>query len=76
MTDLDSLDLRQLQLESARAVSTMQATNNNLARFNKSANHDSQIWYKEIIKWYIDTHGGLPSEVGPGSTIKLLDVQV
>ena len=31
----DNMTLRQLQTESARAISTMQATNNNIYQFNK-----------------------------------------
>ena len=33
--DISDLTLRQLQTESARALSTMQATNNNIHQFNK-----------------------------------------
>ena len=70
--DLDKLTLRQLQQESARALSTIEATNNNIYKFNKSAYHNSQNWYKAVIDWYIEQHGGLPSEIGPGKDIKLI----
>lgn len=73
--DIDSLTLRQLQKESARALSTMQATNNNIWQFNKQAHHNSENWYKAVIKWYVEQYGDLPSKVGPGKDIKLvLDV--
>ncbi len=70
--DLNNLTLRDLQLESARALSTMQATNNNIWQFNKQAHHDSQNWYKSVIKWYVEQYGDLPSKIGPGKTVKLI----
>jgi hypothetical protein len=72
MINLDNLELRQLQLESARALSTMQATNNNISQFNKQAHHNSQLWYKAVIYWYIDQYGNLPSIIGPGKDVKLI----
>ena len=72
MIDLDNLSLRQLQTESARALSTMQATNNNIYKFNKLAHHDSQLWYKSVVNWYIQEYGNLPSKTGPGKEIKLV----
>jgi len=70
--ELDNLTLRELQLESARALSTMQATNNNIHQFNKRAHHNSQNWYKAVIEWYIEQYGDLPSKVGPGKEVKLI----
>jgi hypothetical protein len=70
--DIDNLSLRELQKESARALSTMQATNNNIWQFNKQAHHNSHNWYKAVIQWYIDQYGDLPSQVGPGKDIKLV----
>jgi hypothetical protein len=72
MTDLDNLSLRQLQTESARALSTMSATNNNIYQFNKKAHHDSQNWYRAVIEHYIHEYNGLPSEVGPGQFVRLI----
>lgn len=72
MTDLDQLSLRQLQTESARALVVMGATNNSISSFNKQAHHDSQKWYRAVIQWYIDEHGGLPSECGPGTEVGLV----
>lgn len=70
--DIDNLTLRDLQKESARALSTIQATNNNIWQFNKQAHHNSQNWYKAVITWYIEQYGGLPSMVGPGKDVILI----
>ena len=70
--DTSKLTLRQLQTESARALSTMQATNNNIWQFNKQAHHNSQNWYKAVINWYIEQYGDLPSKTGPGKDVKLV----
>lgn len=69
---LDDLTLRQLQTESARALSTMEATNNNIWKFNKLAHHDSQKWYRAVIEWYVDEYGDLPSKYGPGKDVELI----
>lgn len=70
--DIDKLSLRELQKESARALSVMEATNNNIYQFNKQAHHNSQNWYKSVIEWYVNTYGGLPSETGPGKAVKII----
>ena len=70
--DVNELTLRQLQTESARALSTMSATNNNIYKFNKLAHHDSQKWYRAVIEWYVNEYGDLPSKYGPGKDVKLV----
>lgn len=70
--DLENFDLRTLQKESARALASFEATNNNIHKFNKEAHHNSQNWYKAVINWYVEQYGGLPSQVGPGKNIKIL----
>ncbi|MAI03217.1 MAG: hypothetical protein CMQ75_01645 [Gammaproteobacteria bacterium] len=70
--NLDDLSLRDLQKECARALNSMQATNNNIHQFNKKAHHNSQLWYKAVIEWYIKEYGDLPSKAGPGKEIKLI----
>lgn len=70
--NLEKLSLRELQIESARALSTMEATNNNIHQFNKLAHHNSQNWYRAVIEWYVNEYGDLPSKVGPGKDIKLV----
>lgn len=72
MIDLKNLSVRELQKESARALSTMQATNNNIWQFNKRAHHNSQNWYVAVIEWYVEQYGDLPSHVGPGKDVKLV----
>jgi len=68
----EKLTLRELQTESARALSTMQATNNNIWQFNKQAHHNSENWYRAVIDWYVKEYGDLPSKKGPGKDIKLV----
>ena len=60
MIDLDELDLRTLQRESARALMTMDGTSAGISRFNKQAHHNSQLWYKAVLKEYIEKFGDLP----------------
>ena len=69
---IEDLSLRELQKESARALSAMQDTNNNIHQFNKKAHHNSQLWYKAVIEWYVNEYGDLPSKVGPGKEIELI----
>ncbi len=70
--DINDLSVRELQKESARALSTMQATNNNIWQFNKRAHHNSHNWYIAVVEWYVDEYGDLPSKVGPGKDVKLI----
>ena len=70
--DIDNLDLRTLQKEAARALTAMEATNNNIYKFNKQAHHNSQNWYKAVLRWYIEQYGDLPSQAGPGQSVKLV----
>ena len=50
MIDLETLDLRTLQKEAARALATyVDGTNNGLADINKKCHHNSTIFYKEVI---------------------------
>ena len=66
-----------MQVESARALSTIEATNNNIWMFNKEAHHNSHNWYLAVVHWYIDKYGDLPSKTGPGKDVKLImDVQI
>lgn len=72
MIDIDNMELRQLQIEAAKALSAYEATNNFIHKFNKQAQHNSQNWYKAVIKFYVDEHGDLPSRIGPAKDIKLI----
>ena len=69
---IENLSIRELQKESARALATIEATNNNIHQFNKQSHHDSHNWYRAVIKWYIEQYGDLPSKVGPGKDVKLI----
>ena len=70
--NVSDLSLRQLQLEAARVISTMAATNDNIYKFNKESRHNSQAWYITAIEWYVKEYGGLPSQIGPGKDVKFL----
>lgn len=72
MIDLDKLELRDLQKEAARALSVIEATNNNIYKYNVQAYHNSQNWYKAVIKDYIESYGDLPSKIGPAKNVKIL----
>ena len=73
MVDIETLDLRTLQQEAARALASyIDSTNNGLAEINKKCNHDSTIFYKEVLKKYMEEFGDLPSIVGPGKEINLV----
>ena len=70
--EIKELPLRTLQLEAARVISTMPATNDNNYKFNKESRHNSQSWYVAAIEWYVKEYGGLPSQVGPGAEVKFI----
>ena len=70
--NIDDLTTRQLQKEAARALTCIEATNDNIYQFNKLAHHNSNLWYSAVINWYIEQYGNLPSKVGPGKDIKLV----
>lgn len=72
MIDLDTLPLRKLQQEAARALTVMEAANNDIYKYNVQAHHNSQNWYKAVIRDYHEKHGGMPSEVGPAKEVKLV----
>jgi hypothetical protein len=69
---LDSLSTRELQKEAARAISTMPADNNSIHKFNAVAYHNSHLWYRAVIKHYVQEHGDLPSQAGPGTLVKFV----
>jgi hypothetical protein len=73
---LETLDVRTLQKESARALLTMDGTSHGIARFNKQAQHNSQNWYKAVLKEYIEEYGGLPCDVGPAKDLVLFSEKI
>lgn len=72
MIDLDSLNTRTLQKEAARVIATMDATSDNIYKFNKQGYNNSLLWYKAAIKWYIEKYGDMPSKIGPGKDITFI----
>lgn len=74
--NLDELDLRTLQRESARALMTMDGSSASISKFNKQAHHNSQLWYKAVLEDYINAHGGLPCDVGPAKDIVLFSEKI
>ncbi len=71
MIDIDNLSLRTLQKESTRALLTMDGSSGGIAKFNKQAHHNSHLWYKAVIQYYIDEYGDLPCNIGPAKDIVL-----
>lgn len=72
MMNLEDLSLRNLQQEAARALTVMEAANNDIYKYNVQAHHNSQNWYKAVIRHYIEQYGGMPSQVGPAKDVKLV----
>lgn len=70
---IESLNLRQLQLESARAIAVINNDKSlSLQQFNSKFKHDSRAWYKHVVGWYIETYGDLPSITGPGKDVVMV----
>tara|TARA_B100001939_G_scaffold222168_1_gene191175 strand:- start:8328 stop:8516 length:189 start_codon:yes stop_codon:yes gene_type:complete len=55
---LKDYSLRELQIASSQILSEHDATNNFIKKFR--ADHDSQEFYKNVIKWYIETYKKFP----------------
>jgi hypothetical protein len=72
MINLDTLDTRTLQKEAARVISSMEATSNNIYKFNLHGYNNSVNWYKAAIAWYIEQYGDIPSKAGPGKDITFI----
>jgi hypothetical protein len=49
----------------------MDGTSHGIAHFNKQAQHNSQNWYKAVLREYIEEHGDLPCKVGPAKNLVL-----
>jgi hypothetical protein len=72
MINLDNFDTRTLQKEAARVISSMEATSNNIYKFNLHGYNNSVNWYKAAISWYIEQYGDMPSKAGPGKDITFI----
>ena len=70
--DIDNFTTRQLQKEAARVISSMEATSNNIYKFNLHGYNNSVNWYKAAISWYIEQYGDIPSKAGPGKDITFI----
>ena len=72
--DVEALSTRELQRECSRALASgaIVATSANLTKYNKSAPHNSHLWYKAVIDDYVKQYGDLRSCAGPGKTVKLI----
>ena len=55
---LKDYSLRELQIASSQILSEHDATNNFIKKFR--ADHYSQEFYKNVIKWYIETYKKFP----------------
>ena len=75
-TDLEELDLRTLQKEATRALLTMDGSSHGISKFNKKAHHNSQLWYKAVLKEYIEKFGDLPCNAGPAKDIVLFSEKI
>lgn len=64
---IEDYTLRELQIESSKVLATHKATNHFIKQFR--SNHDSQQFYKNVIKWYVEQYGMLPSDGGPAECI-------
>ena len=55
---LKDYSLRELQIASSQILSEHDAKKNFIKKF--IADHDSQEFYKNVIKWYIETYKKFP----------------
>jgi len=67
---INTFEGRELQQEAALVISSHDATNGWIKKFK--ADHNSEEFYRNAIRWYINEYGGLPSEVGPGTKVTLI----
>ena len=71
--EIDSLKLRQLQIESSIAVQVSQnADNLSLSSINQKVDHDSTIFYKQVLKVFVEEYGDLPTQTEIGKKVKLI----
>tara|TARA_X000000950_G_scaffold289358_1_gene412296 strand:+ start:1409 stop:1633 length:225 start_codon:yes stop_codon:yes gene_type:complete len=70
---VDSLTLRQLQIESSIALQVLQnADNLSLSSINQKVDHDSTIFYKQVLEVFVKEYGDLPTKTEVGKKIKLI----
>jgi hypothetical protein len=70
---IKQLSLRQLQIESSVALQVLQnADNLSLSSINRKVDHDSTIFYKQVLEVFIKEYGNLPTQTEIGKKIKLI----
>ena len=70
---LSDLTLRQLQIESSLALQILQSADNlSLSKINQKVDHDSTLFYGQVLTIFMEKYGKLPSETEMGKKIKLI----
>ena len=70
---IDNLDLRTLQIESSIALQVLQnADNLSLSSINQKVDHDSTIFYKQVLEVFVKEYGDIPTNTEVGKKIKLI----
>ena len=73
MIDLDNLPLRKLQIESSIALQVLQnADNLSLSSINRKVDHDSTIFYKQVLEVFVKEYGDIPTNTEVGKKVKLI----
>jgi hypothetical protein len=71
--NIDDLSLRQLQIESSVALQVLQnADNLSLSSINQKVDHDSTIFYKQVLEVFVKEYGNIPTKTEVGKKIKLI----
>ncbi len=70
---LSNLSLRQLQRESSVALQILQnADNLSLSSINQKVDHDSTIFYKQVLEVFVKEYGDIPTNTEVGKKVKLI----
>lgn len=70
---IEKLNLRQLQIESSVALQVLQnADNLSLSSINRKVDHDSTIFYKQVLEVFVKEYGNLPTQTEVGKKIQLI----
>lgn len=70
---IEKLSIRQLQIESSVALQVLQnADNLSLSSINRKVDHDSTIFYKQVLEVFVKEHGNLPTQTEVGKKIQLI----
>jgi len=73
MIDLNNLPLRKLQIESSIALQVLQnADNLSLSSINRKVDHDSTIFYKQVLEVFVKEYGDIPTNTEVGKKVKLI----